>query len=812
MTRFFSNLTFTYKVWGGFVTILLLTAFVGGAGILALNGVSQRTQVSDQATAAQTRLQSVSHARETYMKTRSAENAGKTLAAIDDLQDDLAKIARSVPDQSAEASRLALTKASVDALRASFEKVTGGIAAQETALGRVVSASNELDGLTSSINDSVSQVQRAAAGAAEAAKKTQEKARALGRAAASIQAEAKALEPRFGIDGEYKAKDLTEEVMAEINGGLERMVAAAETLKNADLPTLQEEDTNLLFEQATQLQTALPDLLAETNLFNRAGKKKTVADLITVIGENALAARIGTYETVDLELAKATETQTRLAELADVSQYTIALASGTAGTRAGSIQFIAGTDGTSADQVRADFKTLETIAANLSDARTVLPEAADKIAGMPEAIKEFAAAFDQIVTSQDELGRLTRELDQLAADVGGQITAITVGQSDLTRKAGQTALLTIGGTLAVAILFGVLLAAVLNTAITRPIRSVTDIMSRLAGGERDIDVPHTERRDEIGAMYRTVEVFQRNAVERSNLEQQQRAEEEARLARQRRIEELVSDFRASVQDMLGTVEITVSSLDNTAQNLTGIARDSAARATDTLSASNTAASNVQTVASAAEELAASIGEISAQVGRTSEIVSKATEGTRLTNQKVEGLAESAAKIGEVINLIQAIAEQTNLLALNATIEAARAGEAGKGFAVVAAEVKELATQTSKATEEISAQISAIQAATEESAQAIVSITGTMDEVNDYTNAIAAAVQQQGSATNEISKNVQEAAHGTQIVTGNMSELNLAVDRTTQSAELVVGASEELTAKMESLKGEVDRFLTDVAAA
>jgi len=812
MTRFFNNLNFTYKVWGGFAAILLLTAIVGGVATLAISGVSERTQVSDYATAAMTSLQRVSEARETYMKNRTPDQAASAQEAIQNLSRDLAPIRASVQPGSGEAARVSSANELVEAFDSAFTQVTDGIAAQKTALDSVLSASDQLSALTSGVNESISKVQQMAADDANTAKATQDKARALGKAAADIQAEAKALAPRFGIDGQYKKKDLTEDVMVEITSGLERMVAAATTLKNADLPTLAEEDVKLLLEQTTQLQAALPDLLAETNLFNRAGKKKTVADLITFIDENALDARIGTYETLDLELEKATATQSRLAELAVVSREAIALAQRTAATRANTIEYVFSAGSVSADEIRGKVSALKEIASNLASAGDVLPNASESIASMDEAIDGFATAFDQIVASQNELTRLTGELDRLAAEVGSEISAITVSQSELTREAGQTALITIGATLAIAILVGVLLAAVLNVAITRPIRSVTEIMSKLASGERDVEVPHTARKDEIGAMYRTVEVFQRNAVERAELEAHQKADDEARLARQRRIDELVTGFRATVQNMLGMVGTTVSSLDETAQGLTGIARDSATRATDTLTASNTAANNVQTVASAAEELAASIGEISSQVDRTSEVVSRATEGTRMTNQKVEGLAESAAKIGEVINLIQAIAEQTNLLALNATIEAARAGEAGKGFAVVAAEVKELATQTSKATEEISAQISEIQAATQESAQAIVSITGTMDEVNSYTNAIASAVQQQGSATTEISRNVQEASHGTQVAMSNMTELSSAVDRTNTSAELVVSASEDLTSKMTTLKAEVERFLDEVAAA
>ncbi|WP_298821253.1 Cache 3/Cache 2 fusion domain-containing protein [uncultured Roseibium sp.] len=346
----------------------------------------------------------------------------------------------------------------------------------------------------------------------------------------------------------------------------------------------------------------------------------------------------------------------------------------------------------------------------------------------------------------------------------------------------------------------------------RPIGRLTHVTEEIAADATDMEIPFTDREDQIGKLANALSTLRARSRERTALSDQQQHAEAAATERQNQVNLMVEQFRANVASVLGHVNENVSQLDQTAEKLSKLSEESSGRATETQSSAEETTNSVQMVASAAEELSASISEISRQVAQTSDVVERATEETQNTNSKVEGLAASATKIGEVVTLIQAIAEQTNLLALNATIEAARAGEHGKGFAVVASEVKELATQTSKATEEIGAQIAAIQDATKESVQAITGITEIMAEVNTYTNSIATAVQEQGSATQEITQNAQLAANGTTFVSSCMTDLSGAVNETSNSASEVLQASGSLSNRTAELETEVDTFLKNVAAA
>ncbi|GAB2176037.1 methyl-accepting chemotaxis protein [Dongia sp. agr-C8] len=348
--------------------------------------------------------------------------------------------------------------------------------------------------------------------------------------------------------------------------------------------------------------------------------------------------------------------------------------------------------------------------------------------------------------------------------------------------------------------------------ISKPIAAITGAMRALANGDKTIAVPGQDRKDEIGTMAAALGVFKDNMIEADRLrEEQEAAKQRSEAERRQAMLDLADRFEGSVGSVVNGVTAAATQLQSTAQSMSATAEQTSRQSTAVAAASEETTQNVQTVASATEELSASIGEITSQVSESTRIVGEAVAQANDTNSKVQGLADAAQRIGDVVRLINDIAGQTNLLALNATIEAARAGEAGKGFAVVASEVKTLATQTGKATEEIAGQVRAIQEATESSAQAISSIVQTINRVSEISTAIASAVEEQGAATQEISRNVQQAAQGTQEVSGNISGVTDAAGQTGHAARQVLDSAGELSRNGTLLKTQVEEFLRTVRA-
>jgi methyl-accepting chemotaxis protein len=362
----------------------------------------------------------------------------------------------------------------------------------------------------------------------------------------------------------------------------------------------------------------------------------------------------------------------------------------------------------------------------------------------------------------------------------------------------------------VGLLFGFLIG---QYGVSKPIRMIVSLLQSLAEGRFDVDIAGTERKDEIGDVAKTALVFKENGLAKIRMEAEQKeAEQRAIVQRKQDMIKLADQFEGAVGEIIETVSSASTELEASAGTLSSTAVRAQEVTTAVAAASEEASTNVQSVASATEEMASSVNEISRQVQESARMATEAVDQARKTNDRVSELSKAAARIGDVVELINTIAGQTNLLALNATIEAARAGEAGRGFAVVASEVKALAEQTAKATGEIGQQITGIQAATQESVGAIKEISGTIERLSEISSTIAAAVEEQGAATQEISRNVQQAAQGTQQVSSNIVDVQRGAGETGSASSQVLSAAQSLSSDSNRLKLEVGKFLSTVRAA
>ena len=481
-------------------------------------------------------------------------------------------------------------------------------------------------------------------------------------------------------------------------------------------------------------------------------------------------------------------------------------------TRLTFTKYVGGTD--------AAWNALELAASGM----TLPPALANAIAANKTAYFEpqYLALRERLLTAL-----LAGEKPELTANQWSPITvgrlgaAVTVAEAALDAAKDYTAVQH-SAALRALILQLVLLASALGLtfgammAVTRrvikPLHNMRDAMLKVAAGDLTVDTGYTERRDEIGALAGALETFKQQAVDKLRIEQQERERNAGAAARQKAIEAYVGEFESTVRQSLQQLGDASGQMRTTSSGLSAVSRKTNERVQVAEKASSEASMSVESVASASEELSASINDISQQAAHAAGIASRAVSQARETDGTVQGLTKSAGRIGEVVGLINSIAAQTNLLALNATIEAARAGEAGRGFAVVASEVKSLASQTAKATDEISEQIADIQKVAGDAIDAIKGIGSIIGEVNEVATAIAAAVQEQGAATQEITRSTQYAAQGTKNVSDNITGVKTDADAAAAAAENVKTASETLETQSRQLGSQVTDFLGKIRAA
>ncbi|WP_199198600.1 methyl-accepting chemotaxis protein [Bradyrhizobium sp. MOS002] len=448
-----------------------------------------------------------------------------------------------------------------------------------------------------------------------------------------------------------------------------------------------------------------------------------------------------------------------------------------------------------------------------------------------EAIRkqELALEAKKDGEAATQLAKLTAEIDRIRketlapinaeiSELADEITNFAKHRSAEARTAAEAEAASVARTSLIA---GVLVALVLIGAcvfsifsIARPMRALTAAMEKLAGGDFTVVLPGLGRKDEVGGVAGAVEKFKVVSEQKAREEAEAKMRQDQVAAEQRKADMrmLADSFEGAVGEIVGTVSSASTELEASATTLTSTAERTQRLTTVVAAASEEASTNVQSVASATEELSSSITEISRQVQESARVASEAVTQARTTTDRVGELSKAAARIGDVVELINTIAGQTNLLALNATIEAARAGEAGRGFAVVASEVKALAEQTAKATGEIGQQISGIQAATQDSVTAISAISNTIEKLSEISSTIAAAVEEQGAATQEISRNVQQAAEGTHQVSANITDVQRGAGETGSASSQVLAAAQSLSGDSNRLKLEVGKFLVTVRAA